>query len=502
MKNLKLFLLTISLFSLSINNSNAQVEAKPNKEAAIAKQIGSSGFADIVEDLLPAVVNISTSQELNMNNTNIGELFDNLPNGSVFDGLKDLLEKQQAQKKETASLGSGFIISKDGFVVTNYHVIEGADEITVILSDGKKNKAKLIGVDKKTDLALLKIDSPADLKFVLFGDSNKSRIGEWVIAVGNPFGLGGSVSAGIISARGRDIASGQLDGFIQTDAAINKGNSGGPLFNIKGEVIGIATAIFTPSGGNVGIGFATPSSTAISVIKQLKEKGEVIRGWLGVSIQDVSKEMADTLNMDNPKGAFVVEIVKGGPAQKAGVIPTDIIIKFDDQEVAAMKDLPRIVAKTPIGKKVKVVVLRQGKTKTLNAEIKKMQDEDLDKSKSKSGNKNIPDKASSYLLGMGLVDLDKKPDTTKTGIMVVDIKSKSEASKKGIEVGDLILSANQTPVKSITELKKIIEETKKSKRDGVFLFVKRENIIKSPDAAKREEYTFGVVLPVENDKKN
>lgn len=500
MRSLKLFLL-ISTISLLSNNSWAESEAKLTKEVPMAKQIGSSGFADIVEDLLPAVVNISTSQEVSISDTNISDLFENLPGGSVFDGLKDLLEKQQAQKKEVASLGSGFIISKDGYVVTNYHVVEGADEIMTILSDGRKIKAKLIGVDKRTDLALLKIDSTSDFKFVQFGDSNKSRIGEWVIAVGNPFGLGGSVSVGIISARGRDIASGQLDGFIQTDAAINKGNSGGPLFNIKGEVIGVATAIFTPSGGNVGIGFATPSSTATSVIKQLKEKGEVVRGWLGVSIQDVSPEMANTLNMKNPKGAFVVEVIKDGPAQKAGIIPTDIIIKFDDQEVTTMKDLPRLVAKAPIGKKVKVTVLRQGETKTLNAVVRKMVDEDLDRNKSQSSKKNIPEKASSYQLGLGLVDLDKK-SYPEGGIMVVDIKAKSAAAKKGIEVGDIILSANQKPVKSVAELKKIIDETKKSNREGIFLFIKRENVVKGSNSMKREELTFGVVLPVDNDKKS
>jgi len=479
MKKLKLlFIITISF--LSITNSYAQSDNKPITPPA--KQINySSGFADIVEDLLPAVVNISTSQELNVNNTNIGNLFDNLPNGSVFDGLKDLLEKQQAQKKEIASLGSGFIISKDGYVVTNYHVIEGADEIMVILSDGKKIKAKITGVDKKTDLALLKIDSNTDFKFVQLGDSNKSRIGEWVIAVGNPFGLGGSVSAGIISARGRDIASGQLDGFIQTDAAINKGNSGGPMFNLKGEVIGVNTIILSTSGGSMGIGFAIPSSIVKPVIEQLKNKGEIVRGWLGVKIQYVDEKIASGMGLPNSKGALVAEVMKDSPADKAGIKIGDIVTKYDGKEVPNMHKLPRMVADTPIDKKVNIEIFRNGKSQVVSTKIvKPINDPFNDEKEAKSDSEDAEATAGKIIIGLKVADIDKnmvaryKLDTSITGVVITGFDKNAPIADSGLMPGDIIQQVNQTAIKSIKDFEKTINSIKDAKGNSAVLLVHRK----------------------------
>ena len=495
---MRLKLLTLILILLLPINSFAQ--EKKYSISTPTSRIASEGFADIVEVLLPAVVNISTSQKIaNKNSVAIEEMFSNVPPGSIFESFKDLLENQP-KSREVTSLGSGFVVSKDGYIVTNNHVIDKADKITVNLHDSRSFDAKVIGVDKKTDLALLKIDANQDLSYVKMGDSSKSRIGEWVIAIGNPFGLGGSVSVGIISAHGRDISSGNFDNFIQTDAAINKGNSGGPLFNIKGEVIGIATAIFSPSGGNVGVGFATPTSLAKQVIEQLKEEGKVTRGWLGVSIQDVTKEMADTIGMNEPRGAFVADVVKDGPADKAGILPTDIITRFDGQKIIEMKDLPKVVASTRVGKKAEVQVIRQGKAKILKAKIQKLDEEKLKTAETYGSESLGGSKASETVLGMDLADLTKKvkeqnkiKSNTK-GILVVDVQKGSEAKKKKIEKGDIILSANQIPVSSISDLKNVIKKLKKEDKENIFLFIKREKLIKSNNFIQQKSATFAVIL--------
>ena len=333
MKNIcaKIFLI---LFAFSAT-SFAATEKKSTDEVAVVNQINSNGFADIVDDLLPTAVNISTTQEFGNN-------------------------------------GTGFIISSDGHIATNNHVIEDATEINVTLSDGSKYKAKVVGADKKSDLAVIKINTGKNLAFAKFGDSNKARIGDWIIIIGNPYGLGGSVSVGIVSARGRSI-NGETDhDFIQTDAAINKGNSGGPMFNIKGEVIGISTALFSPSGGNVGIGFASPSSVAAPIIKQLKEQGEIVRGWIGISIQDISDEMAQTLAIPKSKGALVTDVTPEGPADKAGIVASDVIIKIGTQEIVEMKTLPQIISQMPLGKSVPITILRNGKAKILSVKVAKM----------------------------------------------------------------------------------------------------------------------------------
>jgi serine protease Do len=464
------------------NSPKIQNDKTPEVAFSSSKQLVANSFADTVEDLLPTVVNISTIQEIQTGNSNVDQiLLGELPKAPLFDDFRKQLENQLrgsgAQKKKISSIGSGFIISKDGFIVTNNHVIDDADEITVSTNDGIKYKAKIIGIDKRTDLAVLKINPNKDLKFVKFGDSSKSRIGDWVIVVGNPYGLGGSVSVGIVSARGRDIKSGQGDDFIQTDAAINKGNSGGPMFNTKGEVIGISTAIFSPSGGSVGIGFATPSSTAIQVVKQLKEQGEVMRGWIGVSVQDVSDDIAESMKMEKSKGAFVVDLTKDGPAEKAGILPTDIIVKFDDQEIDEMKILPKTVASYPIGKTTQIVVWRQGKLKTFKIKVEKMREETLKKTEIKVLEKKQTVKPVGQILGLSLAELKSKIKKDKNeinleGLLITDISAKSEAAEKGILNGDIILSVNQVPVLTISDLKKIVDETAKSGKK-LFLFIKR-----------------------------
>jgi serine protease Do len=488
MKKFLLFFYFISLFSaqsLAQDKKSANETKSPAKitsekpELASPKQLATTGFADIIEELLPTVVNISATQEVQSGDGI--DLLGELPKSPLFEDFRKQLENQfrgGGQKKKVSSIGSGFIISKDGLIVTNNHVIEEADEITISLNDGSKYKAKIIGIDKKTDLALLKINPDRELKFAKFGDSNKARIGDWLIVIGNPYGLGGSVSVGIVSARGRDITNGQSDDFIQTDAAINKGNSGGPIFNSRGEVIGISTAIFSPSGGgNVGIGFATPSTTAMQVVNQLKNQGEVTRGWLGVSIQDVSEEIAESMKMDKAKGAFVVEVTKGGPAEKAGILPTDIIIKFNDQEITEMKILPKTVSKYPIGQSAKVLVLRQGELKTIKVKVEKMRDETAQKSELKSLEKKQIIKPAGQILGLGLAELKSKikkgkSESSVEGLLVAEINPKSEAAEKGIMVGDIIISVNQAPVSSVDALKGIIEEATKSTKK-LFLFIKR-----------------------------
>src|SRR5690242_2731086 len=340
--------------------------------AAPAAARGPENISDVAEQVIDAVVNVSTKQSVDLRSGAMPQL----PPGSPFEEFfEEFFKNRRGQGGQNSpngdtptprrvnSLGSGFIIDASGLVVTNNHVIADADEVNVILNDGTTLKAEVIGRDQKTDLALLKVAANKPLKAVKFGDSDKLRLGEWVIAIGNPFSLGGTVTAGIVSARNRDIQSGPYDNYIQTDASINRGNSGGPLFNLNGEVIGVNTAIISPSGGSIGIGFAVPSKTALPVIEQLRQFGETRRGWLGVRIQQVSDEIAETLSIKPARGALIAGIDDKGPA-KGALAPGDVILKFDGKDVKEMRDLPRIVADTPVGKDVQVVVVRKGKEET------------------------------------------------------------------------------------------------------------------------------------------
>ncbi|NKM87648.1 Do family serine endopeptidase [Rhizobium laguerreae] len=361
----------------------------PTPPAAVAPQqtvpiqaavpnTGPASVADLAEGLLDAVVNISTSQKVK-DDEGAGPAA-RAPDGSPFqEFFNDFFNKQQGNKggnHNVSSLGSGFVIDPTGYIVTNNHVIEGADDIEINFANGSKLKAKLIGTDTKTDLSVLKVEPKTPLKSVKFGDSSTMRIGDWVMAIGNPFGFGGSVTVGIISGRGRNINAGPYDNFIQTDAAINKGNSGGPLFNMKGEVIGINTAIISPSGGSIGIGFSVPSELASGVVDQLREYGETRRGWLGVRIQPVTDDIADSLGLDTAKGALVAGVIKGGPVDDGSIKAGDVILKFDGKTVSEMRDLPRVVAESTVGKEVDVVVLRDGKEQTVKVKLGRLEDSD------------------------------------------------------------------------------------------------------------------------------
>src|ERR1700755_649120 len=322
---------------------------------------GPEGIADVAEKVIDAVVNISTSQTVEAKGGGDGRgAVPQLPPGSPFEEFfEDFFKNRRGgkgggdlQPHKTSSLGSGFIIDTAGVVVTNNHVIADADEINVIMNDGTKIKAEIVGIDKKTDLAVLKFKPPRTLTAVKFGDSDKLRLGDWVVAIGNPFSLGGTVTAGIVSAKNRDISSGPYDSYIQTDAAINRGNSGGPLFNLDGEVIGVNTLIISPSGGSIGIGFAVPSKTVAGVVVQLRQFGELRRGWLGVRIQSVTDEIAESLNIKPARGALVAGVEDKGPAKPAGIEPGDVVIKFDGKDIKEPKDLSRLVADTAVGQEV------------------------------------------------------------------------------------------------------------------------------------------------------
>src|SRR3954469_3049231 len=350
---------------------------------------GPDGIADVAEKVIDAVVNISTTQTVEAKAGGDGGrgAMPQLPPGSPFEEFFDDFFKNRRggpggdkggggmQPRKTNSLGSGFIVDTAGIAVTNNHVIADADEINIIMNDGTKIKATLVGVDKKTDLAVLKFTPPAKpLVAVKFGDSDKLRLGEWVIAIGNPFSLGGTVTAGIVSARNRDINSGPYDSYIQTDAAINRGNSGGPLFNLDGEVIGVNTLIISPSGGSIGIGFAVPSKTVAGVVDSLRQFGELRRGWLGVRIQQVTDEIAESLGIKPARGALVAGVEEKGPAKPAGIEPGDVVIKFDGKDIKEPKDLSRVVADTAVGKEVEVVIIRKGAEETKKVTLGRLED--------------------------------------------------------------------------------------------------------------------------------
>ncbi len=430
-------------------------------------------FADVAEPLMPSVVNISTSQLVEA-----GRLPRGVPPG-LEDFFEEFLPRNRApenddgdQKRKVSSLGSGFVISADGLIVTNNHVIEAADEITVKFTNGDEYEAKLLGRDPKTDIALLKIETGKTLPFVKFGDSNKARIGEWVLAIGNPFGLGGSVSAGIISAINRDIRSGPYDSFIQTDAAINRGNSGGPLFNMNGEVIGINSAIISPTGGSVGIGFSIPADLAQSVIAQLEEFGETRRSWIGVMIQPVTNDLVESLGLKKAQGALVSSVEADGPAEKAGVKRGDVILRFDEKEVPMMRDLPRIVAETPIHKTVKIVVMREGKPKTLTIKTTRMKEDVSRISKEKKTNGETIEFA-----GMSLKELDGQTrrqiglDEGASGALISKVETGSPADDSGVRRGEVIIEIGHEEVDSLDQALTRLEAAKAQQQKSVLVLL-------------------------------
>lgn len=440
-------------------------------------------FADLAERLLPSVVNISTTQ-VQKKNEKGGPEVPRFPEGSPFqDFFKEFFDRQQRDtpQRRATSLGSGFIVSSSGLVVTNNHVIAEADEITVTLHDDTKLKAELVGRDPKTDLALLKV-SPKNKKLtaVPFGDSGKTRVGDWVVAIGNPFGLGGTVTAGIVSARQRDINSGPYDDFIQTDASINRGNSGGPMFNLAGEVIGINTAIFSPSGGSVGIGFAIPANLARPIIEQLQKYGKARRGWLGVRIQTVTDEIAQSLGMKKATGALVASVTKGGPAEKFKIKVGDVILKFDNKVVGEMRRLPRIVAETSVGKAVSVEVWRQGKPVRLPVTLGEFPEDD---SKLASVTpQQAPNKEPVVTigeLGMTLSSLTPalrekfKLDDGTEGVVITEVAEAGPAGEKRIPAGAIIrkIGPDQEVVTSPSQVEKKVQQAIKAKLNTILVLI-------------------------------
>ena len=451
---------------------------------------GPDSVADLAEGLLDAVVNISTSQNVEPRGAPRVTPQPSLPEGSPFQEFFDEFfngpggEGGPGGPRRVQSLGSGFVIDADeGIVITNNHVIADADEIEVNFADGGTLKAELIGTDPQTDIAVLKVDaSLRDLTAVEFGDSTAIRIGDWVMAIGNPFGLGGSVSIGIVSARGRDIQSGPYDDFIQTDAAINRGNSGGPLFDMYGKVIGINTAIISPSGGSIGIGFSIPSQLAVNVIDQLREFGETRRGWLGVRIQPVTDEIAESLGMDRARGALVGGVIQGGPVDDGSIQPGDVIVSFDGREVTTARDLTRIVAESPVGSTVDVVVVRKGEEQTVEVTLGRREDaERLAQGEATETPDEVDPATSVSVLGMTIAELDDdarasyeiSPDVS--GVVITEIEAGSAAEERGISAGDVITEIAQEAVSSPQEVADRIATLKQQGRRNALLMLSNKS---------------------------
>jgi serine protease Do len=471
------------------------------------------GFADLAAKLLPAVVNISSTHTVKPGQEG-GDDSDvpsapgsrgnrggggggggggtpdvpQFPPGSPFEQFfKDFLNRnrqgqgqQDALPRQQTSLGSGFIVDPSGLVVTNHHVIDNADSISITLQDGTNFKAEIVGQDTKTDLALLRIKSDKQLPAVKFGDSDKTRVGDWVIAIGNPFGLGGSVTAGILSARARDINSGPYDDFLQTDASINRGNSGGPMFNMDGEVIGINTAIYSPSGGSIGIGFAIPSALAKPVVDQIRDFGHPRRGWLGVNIQNVNDEIAESLGLDKPKGALIASVHDGGPAQVAGIQPGDVVLMFDGKPIADMRELPRIVAETPIDKSAKVMVWRKRAEVDLDVKVGELKEESQVASVSPKQEKPAAPLNAVKALGLSLANLT--PELRQrfsladdvSGVVITDVDNGGPSADKGMRAGDVVVEVAQDDVKTTDQILSKVDEAKKAGRKSVLLLVDRQ----------------------------
>ncbi len=459
--------------------------------AALAR--GPESLADLAAAVSDAVVNISATQVMDEKRASNAP---QLEPGTPFDDLFEefFKRRQQSQggpdqpapraphERKSNSLGSGFVIDPTGIIITNNHVIADANEVTVIFTDGQKLKAQIVGKDAKVDVAVLRVKPDKPLKAAKFGDSDKMRVGDWVLAVGNPFGLGGTVTAGIISAVKRNIDSGPYDNYFQTDAAINKGNSGGPLFNMDGEVIGINTAILSPSGGSIGIGFSTPSATVIPVIDQLRKFGETRRGWLGVRIQNVDDTIAETLNLGAVRGALVAGTDAHGPAKAAGLQAGDVILKFDGVEIKESHDLPKIVASAPVGKDVEVVLLRQGKEITKTIKLGRLEDNEKQMAELtvKGGDEDKPPAASAVerALGMefsGLNDSTRQKYAIKagvaTGVVVSDVDPDLPAAEKHIAAGEVVMEINQEPVREPADVIKKIEALKKDGKKSALLLV-------------------------------
>jgi serine protease Do len=451
-----------------------------------AVQMVPATFADLASKVTPAVVNISSTHV----ETADAEQSQGMPDlrGTPFEQLfKQFMENQNGgkpMKRKATALGSGFVIDPTGYIVTNNHVIESATDIQVTTTDGIDHPAKLIGADPKTDLALLKIETTKPMPYVQFGDSDKARVGDWVLAVGNPFGLGGTVTTGIVSARSRDIHEGPFDDFLQIDASINQGNSGGPTFDMNGNVVGINTAIFSPSGGSVGIGFAIPSNLAKPILAELKDKGSIQRGYLGVEIQQVTPEIAKAIGLDEPKGALVASIQPDSPAAKAKLEPGDVIVSYNNQPIHEMRDLPRLVAETDPNAKVDLGILRDKHEMTLSTVVSKLKDDDKVASNDSQGqDDNSPTNANTGVqvsaLGATLAPVTATTrqmfnlDDKEKGVVVADLDSDGPLADQGIRPGDVIKRVSDSAVASPADVKRLAEKAKENKENVLLMLVDR-----------------------------
>ena len=470
----------------------AQTAVEPSlpstDEWAARAPAGAPGsFADLVDTLTPAVVNISTTQSVSGDGVP-GLDIPQFPPGSPFQEFFDeFLDRQQREPSRRAtSLGSGFIIDPEGYVVTNFHVIEGADEITVVLADDTNLVAELVGRDERTDIAVLKVEAEAPLPSVAWGDSAAMRVGDWVVAIGNPFGLGGTVTAGIVSARARNINAGPYDDFIQTDASINRGNSGGPMFNLDGAVIGINTAIFSPSGGSIGIGFAIPANLAENVVAQIIEFGRTRRGWLGVRIQTVTEEIAEGLGLGDAQGALVASVTPTGPAEDAGIQPGDVIVSFGDEPIEEMRELPRVVAETPVGSTIDVRVIRRGEERTVQVtlgELEVAEEEGLlaalPGTDDPVDGKTTDDDGALQRLGFDLAplsgELRRQYDVPRgtEGVLITDVLDDSPAGDEGLQPGEVIIEVDQEAVDTPADVAASIEAAEEDGRSSVLLLISR-----------------------------
>jgi serine protease Do len=442
-------------------------------------------FADLAEKLLPTVVNISSSQK-GMAATDMPEMPE-FPPGSPFEEFfQDFMDKRGGEggvDSPQASLGSGVIIdAAKGLIVTNSHVIKDADQIRVTLHDDQTLTAKVLGIDEKTDLAVLQVDKgKTQLASAPFGNSDPMRVGDWVVAIGNPFGLGGTVTTGIISARARDINSGPYDDYIQTDASINRGNSGGPMFNLRGEIIGINTAIFSPSGGSVGIGFAIPSNIVRPVVEQIVQYGRTKRGWIGVRIQSVTDDIAESLGLGSVRGALIASVTPMGPADRAGLKPGDIVTTYQGQALNQMRQLPRLVAETAIGTNASLGVWRDGKTMTITIKVEELEQAEanglagtgMPDDATKPEETGIELEQTGLTIGV-ITPSDRKemdlPETTK-GVIVLAVKPGSEAAAKGLELGDIIIEVNQQKLTDPAKVAAVLRAARKDKKSSVLLLV-------------------------------
>jgi serine protease Do len=452
-------------------------EKAPEARGTAAPSVTLPDFAGLAEHLSPSVVNISSTQEVK-GGLGFGPGGPGGPGGEgdpfheFFEPFERFFGQPRRMPYKAKSLGSGFVIDRAGYILTNNHVVENADEILVRLSSGKEFKAKVVGRDSKTDIALIEITGAADLTPVVLGDSDSLKVGQWVVAIGNPFGLENTVTAGIVSALARHINQGPYDNFIQTDAAINPGNSGGPLLSTTGEVVGINTAIFSRSGGNIGIGFAIPINLAKEIVPQLKEKGHVTRGWLGVMIQKVTPDIAESLGLSEPKGALVADVVKDGPAEAVGIKQGDVIIEYDGKPVNESAELPLLVARTPVGKKVPVKVIRDKTTETFTIEIAELKEEET----AQAGRSTAED------LGLAVQTLTPDLaenlglDRTLKGVVVTQVEPGGPAGEAGLRRGDVILEVNRQAVKDADAYRKGLKAAGKGK-SVLFLVRRGDNTI-------------------------